>query len=125
MLLRPDGEAVIGAEFGPLFTIRRLASWLTADGVPLDGIFGALRVMGGGRLFPAGATAAPTAGAGAGRVAAGSDWTGPGDGGVSATASWRAFTLKLRFLRIGVAMIGSGRNVLTVEIACYENQGTD
>ena len=93
----------------------------------MDGIFGALRVMGGGRLFPAGTAAAAGAGAGAGRVAAGSDWTGPGDGGVSATASWRAFELKLRFLRIGVAMTGNGEeeSVLTVGIACYENQGTD
>ena len=89
----------------------------------MDGTFGALRVMGGGRFFPAGAAAAAAAGAGAGLVAAGSDWTGPGDGGVS--ASWRA--LKLRFLRIGVAMTGSGEeeSVLTVGIACYENQGTN
>jgi hypothetical protein len=66
--------------------------------------------MGGGRFFPggAGAVPAPAAGAGAGRVAAGS---GADDGGTSATGSCRA--LKLRFLRIGVAMRAGRGNVKT------------
>lgn len=91
------GEAVLGAELEPLETISELSSTGVAA-VVLGGSLGALRVMGGGRRFPAGAPPAT----GAWRTATGSGSGGGAGGSSGGAASWRA--LKLRFFRMGVAM---------------------
>lgn len=97
VFLRMAGEAVIGAEPGPLVTERGL-SCSTADTALLPGaILGAFKVIGGGRLLP------PAAGACRIGTGSGSGATG------SVTANCNA--LKLRFLRMGVAIGGGAEDV--------------
>ena len=61
VLRRVDADAVAGAEFGPLLTTVNMlgvSCSMAETAPPLAGIFGALRVIGGGLFFPPGAPAA-------------------------------------------------------------------
>lgn len=103
-----------GAELGPLLgTVKSTSLSGSAAGAPAGGIFGAFRVIGGGRFFPAGtpAVGACRIGTGAGSVA--------GAVGV-ATSSCKA--LKFRFFLMGVAIVLVDDQGLGKRCALYQSQ---
>lgn len=88
---------MVGAELGPLDTVKRVLSPSTGVAV-VAGILGAFNVIGGGRRLPP-ATGACRVGTGTG-----SDSVVAGETGGLGVASWS--DLKLRFLRMGVVIAG-------------------
>lgn len=91
---------MVGAELGPLDTVKRVLSPSTGVAVVV-GILGAFNVIGGGRRLPPPATGACRVGTG---LRTGSGSVVAGDTGGLGVASWS--DLKLRFLRMGVVIAG-------------------